>query len=126
MPVLAAVGDAVCSLYIRARLACGGSWRARSLHQAATRWTSAVGQAGLLPLLDGLLEPDERDIVRRGRNTKTGRGPKNVPVGVYRASTGLEALLGYLYLQGRTKRLETILEALWEAAPGGGGGDGEG
>lgn len=114
-PVLAAVGDAVLCLYVRARLARNGCRRRQVLHRDSLRWTSAAGQASLLPRLDGILEAAERDVIRRGRNVSTGRGPRGVPVTAYRASTGLEALLGHLYLSGRTERLEIILEAIWDA-----------
>ena len=47
--------------------------------------------------------------------------PYRVPLSVlrlltpeeYRASTGFECLLGWLYLQGNTARIETLFEALW-------------
>jgi len=103
-------------LYVRARLVRAGCLRPAALHAGTSRRANALAQAGLLRDLDNLLAPEERDIVRRGRNAAGGRAPRGVPAPAYRASTGLEALLGYLYLSGRLQRLDEILDALWDAA----------
>ncbi|MEG2053345.1 MAG: cysteine--tRNA ligase, partial [Oscillospiraceae bacterium] len=33
----------------------------------------------------------------------------------YRASTGIEALFGYLYLQNQNERIEELFEVFWQA-----------
>jgi len=57
-----------------------------------------------------VLNDEELDIVRRGRNAKSGTVPKNANVADYRYATGFESLIGYLYLKKRYKRLMYILE----------------
>ena len=52
-----------------------------------------------------MLTEEELDIVRRGRNAKSGRVPKNAAVGEYKLATGLEALFGYLFLMGSEERI---------------------
>ena len=39
---------------------------------------------------------------------------KHATVQEYRASTGFECLLGWLYLQGRNDRIQELFDALWE------------
>jgi ribonuclease-3 family protein len=55
------------------------------------------------------LDDDERDVVRRGRNVRPGHVPRTSGPADYRYATGFEALLGFLYLTGRTERLGEVL-----------------
>jgi len=54
------------------------------------------------------LSPEEADVVRRGRNAKSGTIPKNADVTEYKYATGFEALVGYLYLKKRYDRINEI------------------
>ena len=56
-----------------------------------------------------MLTAEELAIVKRGRNAKSGQIPKNADVIEYRKSTGLEALIGYLFLQGKLERIKELL-----------------
>ena len=114
-PILALVGDAVFHLHVRSRLAAMGCRDPETLHRAASRWVNARAQAMLLKAVETTLSLPEKDIVRRGRNVTSGKAPRGVPVTAYRASNGLESLLGYLHLAGRQDRLLEILEVLWDA-----------
>jgi len=114
-PILALVGDAVFHLHVRSRLAAMGCRNPDTLHRRASRWVNAAAQATLLRAVETTLSPSEKDIVRRGRNVTSGRAPRGTSVTAYRASSGLESLLGYLHLAGRQDRLQEILEALWDA-----------
>jgi ribonuclease-3 family protein len=114
-PILALVGDAVFHLHVRSRLAAVGYCTPASLHRVASRWVNAGAQAALLRGIEATLSPSEKDVVRRGRNATSGRAPRGVSVTAYRASSGLESLLGYLYLAGSQDRLQELLEALWDA-----------
>ncbi len=120
-PILALVGDAVFHLHVRSKLAAMGYRNSETLHRAACRWVGAGAQATLLRAVETTLSSSEKDIVRRGRNATSGRAPRGVPVTAYRASSGLESLLGYLHLAGREDRLRELLEALWDATRSGGG-----
>lgn len=107
--VLAYIGDAVYELWIRLQLVQGGSRRVHNLHEEAVSWVNAKSQARILEIWEPVLTPEEVAIVKRGRNTKSSvpRGARMID---YRLSTGLEALVGYLYLAGQWKRLESLLE----------------
>ena len=61
--------------------------------------------------LQNILTDEEKDIVRRGRNTENHHTAKNADVADYAQSTGFEALIGYLYLSKQDKRLKEILES---------------
>jgi ribonuclease-3 family protein len=105
--VLAYIGDAFFNLYVRTRLLAFEQNRVRVLHGYGARAVSATLQAEALRALEGALSEDELAVVRRGRNAKS-TVPKSASVGDYRASTGFEALLGYLYLSGEEARLAAL------------------
>lgn len=109
---LAYVGDAVHDLYVRTRLIFSGE-KARAMHQAAVQSVNASAQAQALSRVLNMLTETEGDIVRRGRNAHAHHGaPKRVAAADYAQATGLEALLGFLYLTGRMDRLEEIYTAM--------------
>ncbi len=116
--VLAYVGDAVYEVYVRTSLVLGGERDVDELHRGAVLLVNAKAQAQALADLDESLLPDELEVARRARNARTGRGPRSAPVLAYRHSTGLEAVIGYLYLLGREERLQQVLA---RAVPGVGG-----
>lgn len=105
---LAYVGDSVHALLARTGL-MEKNWKVRDMHRAANLAVSAVSQARELQAILPLLTPEEGDIVRRGRNAHPHHaGPKSATAGEYAGATGLEALLGYLYLTGQTDRLAEL------------------
>ena len=108
--VLAYVGDAVFEIYIRQRLVAGFNRKPHELHRATTSYVSAAAQARLLQQWMPLLSEEEADIVRRGRNTKSGQPPRNADPADYRHATALECLVGYLYYSGEKERLEQLIE----------------
>lgn len=120
---LAYIGDAVYELYIRLFLAGNNNLKMKDLHLKAVSLVKADSQASFLRELEPLLTEEEQNIVRKGRNAKSGHVPKNADVLNYRYSTGFEALLGYLYLTGQNERL---LELLGEIKPLMGIGEGMG
>jgi ribonuclease-3 family protein len=112
--VLAYIGDAVFEIYIRQRLVAGVLRKPHELHRSATRYVSAAAQAALLDRWRPLLTEEESDIVRRGRNTKSGQPPRNADPGDYRHATALECLVGYLYYRGERVRLEQLIGLAFE------------
>jgi len=114
--VLAYVGDAVYELYIRSYLVNKGITRVNELHREAVRYVKATTQSRILHELDGELQPGEKAIVKRGRNAKSGRAPKNTQVIDYRYSTAFEALIGYLQIKGDQQRLSYIIDRAIEIA----------
>lgn len=109
---LAYIGDAVYELYVRLILTSQGTGKMKDLHRRAVSFVKAGTQAQFLKELEPWLSKKEADIVRWGRNAKSGHVPKSAGVLEYRYSTGFEALLGYLYLKGYERRLGEILTEL--------------
>lgn len=110
--VLAYVGDAVWELFIRSQLTAehGARSRVNELHGLAKRAVNAESQSAMVHCLMEYLDNDERDVVRRGRNARPGHVPRTSGPLDYRYATGFEALVGFLYLAGRTERLGEVLE----------------
>jgi ribonuclease III family protein len=104
---LAYLGDAVWELHVRVNLL----WpprRMRQTHTEAVARVRAQTQASLVVKLQPHLDANEQDWVRRGRNA-SGKIPRHLDPATYRLATGLETLLGYLYLTS-PERLEVILD----------------
>ncbi|MCD7729745.1 MAG: Mini-ribonuclease 3 [Clostridia bacterium] len=108
--VLAYVGDAVYSLYVRENLVITTDFKTGQLQKLSSGIVSAHGQSELLDRIMPLFTEDENDVFRRGRNAKKGTKSKNASVGEYNRSTGFEAVLGYLYLTGNSERIEFLLK----------------
>ena len=112
--VLAFVGDAVYSLYVRTRLTVTGEGRASEFQRASSKVVSAKGQSEFLGELLPLFTEEEEEIFRRGRNAKKGAKSKSASAAEYNRSTGFEAVLGYLHLTGNSARIEELLSQLNE------------
>lgn len=108
---LAFVGDAVCSLYIRSFLVSKGNQKTSVLHKTANTYVKASAQSELLKKIMPSLTEEEKAVVNRARNYKTNNKAKHSSLEDYKYATGLEALLGYLYLSNQTERLLNILNA---------------
>lgn len=107
--VWAYIGDAVYELFVRYYLLSDGPTKTKFLHREATRRVRASYQARLSKQIEPFLNETERDIMRRGRNIKSGHTPNNTDVITYRHSTAFEALIGYLYLTRQHERLMELL-----------------
>lgn len=109
--VLAYIGDAIYEVYVRQHLIESGQLNPHELHNRAVKFVAAPGQARVIHqwLNNDQLTEDEKAIVRRGRNAKSGSIPKNASIREYRYATGFEALLGFLHLEGRTERIEELV-----------------
>lgn len=112
---LAYLGDSVHALLVRSEL-IRRDIPVRAMHQSANERVSAVSQARQLQRLLPFLTPEEADIARRGRNAHPHHSaPKSASAGEYAGATGLETLLGYLYITGQTNRLRELSPYfLWE------------
>ncbi len=113
---LAYIGDAMMSLKVREMLVLQGYQKPNILQQKSVAWVSAKAQAHFLIRLQeqNFFHEDEQLIILRGRNTKSSAIAKNASVSVYRMSTGLEAVWGYLYLTNKFERLEELWSAIKE------------
>lgn len=104
------IGDAVYELYVRNKLINETNMKPHKLHIEAIKYVKAKSQADKLNEIYEMLNDEEKDIVRRGRNTQNHHLPKNSNIQEYMYSTAFEALIGYLYLTEQNERLKEILE----------------
>lgn len=102
---LAYIGDAIYDLVIRTIVVERGNRSANNLHKKAVAYVNAKVQARMIDALEDELTEEEAAVYHRGRNAKSYTTAKNASVIEYRKATGLEALCGYLYLQGQQERL---------------------
>lgn len=109
--VLAYMGDTVYEDYIRKYLITKGIANVNDLQTESLKYVSAVSQAKYLTeMMDKeFLTSEELDIVKRARNYKTTSHPKSCDIITYKYATGLEALIGYLYLDGNIERVNEIM-----------------
>lgn len=107
--VLAYIGDAVYELAIRQYLVARGVTSVNQLHRETIKYVRADTQARVMHALKEQLTEGEAAVARRGRNARSGHPPRGSDVISYRYSTGLESLIGYLYLSGQSERLGEIL-----------------
>ena len=102
---LAYIGDAIYDLVIRTIVVERGNKSANNLHKKSVTYVNARVQAKMIDALENDLTEEETAIYHRGRNAKSYTVAKNASIIEYRKATGLEALFGYLYLNGQQERL---------------------
>ena len=107
---LAFVGDAVYSLYVREKLVKEANESPGVYQRAAGAAVSAKGQNALIEKVRDSFTEEEADIFRRARNAKKGTKAKSASVAEYNRSTGIEAVIGYLYLTENHARVREIVE----------------
>lgn len=111
--VLAYMGDAVYELYVRKMLVTKANTQVDKLHKSAIQIVKAEAQSEAFRKIENELTEKEISVFKRGRNTKSSV-PKHSSVAEYRTATGLEALIGYIYLTGDINRLEYIMNLILE------------
>jgi len=109
---VAYLGDAVLELYVRKYLLAKGINKGNKLHKKALDYVSANSQADIVEHIMEEFSEEELRIFKWGRNSNGGCVPRNADVKEYRYSTGLEALLGYLYIRKDISRLEEVIELI--------------
>lgn len=106
---LAYIGDAIYDLVIRTIVVEQGNRSANNLHKKTVAYVNARVQARMIEALENELTEEELAVYHRGRNAKSYTTAKNASVVEYRKATGLEALCGYLYLQGQQERMLCLI-----------------
>lgn len=107
--VLAFVGDAVYSLFVREKLVFSSDYKTGELNKLAVGEVCAPAQAKFVSEIMELFTEEELSVFKRGRNAKKPTKSKSATIAEYNASTGFEAVLGYLYLIGDNERLNFLL-----------------
>lgn len=108
---LAHLGDAVYELLVRTYLCAHGKATGKGLHRATVALVRAPEQARRAERILSRLTEEEAAVFRRGRNAQVHTVPRGASRGEYAEATALEALMGYLYLQGRQERINQLF--LW-------------
>jgi ribonuclease-3 family protein len=111
--VLAYLGDAVLELLTRSHLISQSRSAPKLLHKQNIAIVSARAQFAVLPLITAILSEKELSIFRSGRNANKAAVSKNASAEEYRASTGIEALFGWLYLEKQEDRVCEIFAVIW-------------
>lgn len=108
--VLAFIGDGVQTLFVRTGLVLNTTYSTNNLHKMTSNKVKAVSQAKQVDILLDVFNEDELAIYKRARNSSPNTLAKNATVADYKKASGLEAVIGYLYLTGEHDRLNYLLE----------------
>lgn len=109
--LLAHIGDAYFSLFVRQKILSFGEIKVNDLHRISAETVSAASQKNAYDFLEkNVLTDSEKEIFRRGRNAKSHL-KKNASASTYHASTGFETLIGFYFLTNEQERLKEIVEA---------------
>lgn len=111
---LAFLGDAVWSMLVRSTLIEDGESKGKTLQKKSISYVSAKAQSAFYDQLheENFFTEEEEEIYHRGRNSDSGSVPKNTDAQTYRMSTGFEAMLGALYLEGKQERIKEIWDRI--------------
>ena len=112
---LAHMGDCVFEILCRGYLCAKGGKTVGNLHKDTINMVKATSQAKFVDKLLPLLTEEELSYYRRGQNSHVHAVPKSATPAEYAKATGLEALLGALYLLGRTERINELFKTVMEA-----------
>ena len=107
--VLAYIGDAVYELMIRSKVINHGSMQVNKMHKHSAALVKASAQAQLIKALQEELTEEELAAYKRGRNAKSATMAKHATLIDYRMATGLEALVGWLFLTEQYARLVELV-----------------
>lgn len=110
---LAYVGDAVYELYVRQTCLLKFKLKPAELNRIVVKYVNARFQAEAANKIADVLTEEEANILRRGRNANPGTKAKNATIGDYRMASGLETLVGFIYLKQDFARLEELFEEIF-------------
>ena len=104
------IGDAVYEVVIRTIIVDEANRSANDLHQESSNFVKASTQAKLSEILMDDFDEEELSVFKRGRNAKINTKAKNASLSDYKKATGFEAVIGYLYLEGKTDRMLELIK----------------
>ncbi len=107
--VMAYLGDAVYELHIREYLINQGIAKVNELQKMSINYVSANSQRRILEELMNrhYLSEEEITIVNRGRNADS-HSSKTTDIITYKKATGLECLIGNLYIKDKERCNELL------------------
>lgn len=107
---LAYIGDAVFEIFARSKVVMEHNTTVNNMNKYTKEYVKATSQSKMYRKALDIVTEEELNILKRGRNAKSHTTAKNASISDYRHATGIEALFGYLYLQGNIQRLNEIFE----------------
>lgn len=107
---LAFIGDSIFDLVVRTAVVESGNAPVNKLHKRVSKLVQASAQADLYFEIKEQLTEEEMTVFKRGRNAKSFTSAKNAGIVEYRTATGVEALIGYLYLTDQTQRMMELIK----------------
>lgn len=107
---LAYIGDAIFDVIIRTILVDNGNTSVNNLNRRASELVRATSQSKMIAAIMDDLTEEEKDIYRRGRNSKPHTKAKNASTREYLEATGFEAVIGYLYLLDSWDRMTDLIK----------------
>lgn len=114
---LAYIGDCVFDMLVRTLIVSRGNMAVSKYHRKVSAIVNAHAQAEMIRQLEPELTEEETLIYKRGKNSKPSTMAKNATAREYKTATGMEALLGYLYLTNQYTRLTDLVRRsleIWE------------
>ncbi len=111
---LAFIGDGVYDLLVREYLVTHSSAHVGELNKLKVAMVNCKSQAEYMKLISEHLTEEEEAVYKRGRNTKVNSASKHSTISDYHSATGMEALFGWLYLKGRTERINELFALIIE------------
>lgn len=106
---LAYIGDSVYDLIVKTAVVDQGNAPVNKLHKRVTKLVQATAQAEHYHRIEEMLTNEEMAVYKRGRNAKSFTSAKNAGIVEYRTATGVEALVGYLFLTDQTDRMMELM-----------------
>ena len=107
---LAYLGDSVLEVLIREALVLKGYEKSSKLNSEALKYVTAVNQAKAFANIEGVLNENEAQIFRRGKNSSHLNIPKSASAIEYKTATGFEAIFGYLRLSKNEERIKELFK----------------
>ena len=105
---LAFIGDGVYDLLVREHLVRQANRPVGALNRQQVAFVNCERQAHFASILMPVLSEREQAVYKRGRNAAPKCTPKHGTVADYHSATGLEALFGYLHINGEHERIAEL------------------
>ncbi|MCR4614877.1 MAG: ribonuclease III [Clostridiales bacterium] len=112
---LAFIGDSVFELMMREYYVKQANRPVKALHSLSADHVCANAQSQAAEIIIPMLTEEEQAVFRRGRNAHTSHTPKSSTEQDYHKATGLEALFGFLYLNGEAERIAELFGVITDA-----------
>ena len=115
---LALIGDAYYELRVRLFLLEKGITKDKELKKESIKYVSANAHFEIYERIKEHFNETEQKIFLRGRNSAPNSHRKNLDRGKYVVSSGLEAVIGYLYLENDFERLDYLFDLIFNKEEG--------